>query len=114
MLEHVLGIAGAVLELAQKADQFRMDAVDAAIEGGLLADLADLDVEFLLALFDDVLDAGGMDAAVGDEPFQGHLGDLALERRKGRQDDGLGGVVDDEVHAGGRPRWPGCCGLRGR
>jgi len=42
-----------------------------------------------------------MDAAVGDEPLQGHLGDLALERRKGGQDDGFRGVVDDEIDAGG-------------
>ena len=101
VLEHVLGVAGAVLELAEQAHELGVDAVNAAVEGGLLADLTDLDVKFLLALLDDVLNAGGMDTAVGNEALQGHLGDLALERRKGRQDDGLGGVVDDEVDAGG-------------
>ena len=63
VMQHVLGETGAVLELPEQFDQFGMDAVHAHVEGGLFADLAQLDVKLLLDLLDDVLDARGMDAA---------------------------------------------------
>ena len=43
-----------------------------------------------------------MDAAVGDQALHGDAGDLAPHRVEARQGDGLGGIVDDEIHAGQR------------
>ena len=53
------------------------------------------------ALLHRLLDAGGVDAAVGDKALQRHAGHLAAGLVEAGQGDGLGGVVDDEVHAGG-------------
>ena len=47
-----------------------MQAVDAQIDGRALADLDDLLLDLLLHLGDHLLDAGGMDSAVGDELMQ--------------------------------------------
>ena len=52
------------------------------------------------ALVDDLLDPAGMDPAVGDELGEGDPGDLAADGIEARQDDGLRGVVDDQVDAG--------------
>ena len=102
VLEHVLGEAGAVVQAAEQVDDLGVDAVDADVEGGLLADLLQLGVHLALDLAHDLLDARRVDAAVVDEPLQGLLGDLPLERAEGGQDHGLRGVVDDQVDAGGR------------
>ena len=58
-------------------------------------------VLFDLDFLDDFLDAGGVDAAVRDQPFDGLLRHFAAEGIEARQDDGSGGVVDDELDAGG-------------
>lgn len=58
MLEHVLREAGTVAELAQKADEFGMDAVHARVERGLFAHFADLHFKLLLAFVDNILNAG--------------------------------------------------------
>ena len=42
---------------------------------------------------------GGVDAAVGNELFQGQPGDFPADRLKAGDGDGLRRVVDDEVHA---------------
>src|SRR5256885_14269117 len=54
----------------------------------------------LLDLFDHLFDAGGMDAAVGDEDLERAAGDLAPVRIVGGDQHGLRRVVDDEIHAG--------------
>ena len=41
-----------------------------------------------------------MDAAVLHQALEGDAGDLAADGIESREDDGLGGVVDDEVDAG--------------
>jgi hypothetical protein len=53
-----------------------------------------------LRLFDDVLDAARVDAAVGDELLEGDARRLAADRVEAGEDDGLGRVVDDDVDAG--------------
>ena len=102
MLEHVLREAGTVAELAQKADEFGMDAVHARVERGLFAHFADLHFKLLLAFVDNILNAGRMDAPVLNEAFKGHLGDLAAQGAVCGQDDCFGSVVDDEINAGSR------------
>ena len=101
VLQHVLGEGRTVTQLAQQADDLGMDAVHPGIKRGLFAHLAHLGIQFLLAFLDDVLDAGGMDAAILDQALQGHLGHLTAQRTVRGQDDGLRCIVDDEVHTGG-------------
>ena len=78
-----------------------MQAVDAQLHDRPLAFPLHLQFQLAAALFHRLLDAGGMDAAVADQAFQGHPGHLAACLVEGGQGDGLGGIVDDEVHAGG-------------
>jgi len=101
VLEHVLSVAGAVLHAAQELDELRMDRVQVGFKHRLLAGLADLVLHLAAGLLHDLLDAGGVDAAVGDELLQRHPGDLAAHRVETGDDDRLGRVVDDEVDAGG-------------
>ena len=55
----------------------------------------------MAALFHRFLNAGGVDAAVADQAFQGHAGHLAAGLVEGGQGNGLRGIVDDQVHTGG-------------
>ena len=75
--------------------------MDAHLQHGGFAGLTDLVADLLLGLLHHLLDAGGMDAAVHDQLFEGDPGDLPADRVEGGEDHGLGGIVDDEVHAGG-------------
>ncbi len=99
--EHVLAVAGAVLEAAQELDDLRGQGRNAGVVDGLLAGLAHHEVDLRTSLGDDLLDASGVDAAVGHELGQGQAGDLAADRVEGADDDRLGGVVDDQVDARG-------------
>jgi hypothetical protein len=101
VLEDVLRVGGAEFELAEELDELDRDADDAGFFEGLLAGFFDHAVDFGLGLGDDFLDAGGVDAAVGQELFEGDAGDLAAHGVEGRQHDGAGGFVDDDVDAGG-------------
>ena len=56
---------------------------------------------FFLGLFHTFLDAGGVDAAVHDELFDGQPGDFAPDGIERRHDHRFGGVVDDQIDAGG-------------
>ena len=76
-----------------------MQAVDAGLKDRLLARLAHLRVDLLAGLFHHFLDAGRVDAAVGNELFQGDAGDFPPDGIKAGQDDRLGRVVDDQVDA---------------
>ena len=102
MLQQVLPVGRTVLHLTDQADQFGMQAVDAQIDGRALADLDDLLLDLLLHLGDHLLDAGGMDSAVGDELMQRQTGDLAAHGVEAAQDDRFGRVVDDDLDAGSR------------
>ena len=100
VVEDVLAVARPELEPAEGLDDVGREARDAGVVGGLLAGLAHDRVDLGPGLGDDLLDAAGMDPAVGDELGDGDPGDLAADRVEARQDDGLGGVVDDQVDAG--------------
>ena len=100
VVEHVLAVAGAVVLAAQQLDQLRVQAVDVGLKHGALALGLDGGVHLPLGLFHHLLDAGGVDAAVLDELFQGQPGDLPAHRVKAGDGDGLRGVVDDQIHAG--------------
>ena len=100
VLEHVLTVAGAVLEPSQELDQLGMQVVDAQLEGSGLAFALDDGVDLLLGLLDHLFDAGGMDPAVDDELFKGDPCDLSSDGVEAREDDRLGGIVYDQVYAG--------------
>jgi hypothetical protein len=99
MAEHVLAVARAVLEPAEQLDDLRRQARDARLVGGRLAGLAHDDLDLGPGLGDDLLDATGVDAAVGDELGQGDPSNLAPDGVETGQDHGLGRVVDDQVDA---------------
>ena len=77
VLQDALAVTGAVLQAAQQLDLLGVQAADARVEGDLLAGLVDVVVDLLAALRDDLLDAGRLDAAVGDEFRQRPPRDLA-------------------------------------
>ena len=101
VIQHVLAVAGAVLQAAHQLLQLRMQVVHAELEGGGLAVLAHRFFHLRLHLLDDFLDAGGMDAAVGDQALDRLLRDFAAVGIEARQDDRARRVVDDEIDAGG-------------
>src|SRR5579885_2582760 len=95
--EDVLGVAVAILEHADEPHQLGMDPVDADLEHSPLARFANGLVELLLGFADHLLDARGVDAAIGDEPLEREAGQLAADRVVAGDDDRLRRVVDDEV-----------------
>ena len=102
VLEDVLAVACPELELAQQLDELGMDVVDLELQDGVLALLLDFLFELLLDVFDDLLDAGGMDTAVDDQLLDGQPGHLAPDGVEAREDDRFGRVVHDDVDAGGQ------------
>src|SRR5918992_1302373 len=100
--EHVLAVGGAVLEPAQHPDQLGVQVGDADLQAGVLTGPADLAFDLLLGPVVGLLDAGRVDPAVGDQLLQGEPADLAPDRVEAGQQDGLGGVVDDQVDPGDR------------
>ena len=78
-----------------------MEIVQAELEGDRGAFLAHRLVGLVLHLLDDFFDARRVDAAVGNQPLDGLLGDLAAVGIEARQDDRARRVVDDQIDAGG-------------
>ncbi len=102
VLQQILTVARAVFHLAHHAYQVGVQSVYAQVDGGALAGFDDFLLDLPAYLGHHLLDAGRVYAAVGDELVQGQAGDLAAHGVKSRQHDGLGGIVDDNLDAGGR------------
>ena len=100
VVQYVLTIAGAVAHTAQELDQLGVQAVDVGLKDGALAFRLDGGVHLTLGLLHHLLNAGGVDAAVQNELLQSQPGDLPAHGVKAGDRNGLGGVVDDQVHAG--------------
>ena len=100
VVEHVLPVAGAVLQPADELDELGMQPRHAGVVGGLLPRLAHDDLELLARLGDRLLDPPGMDAAVADELVESHARHLAAHGVEAGQHHRLGRVVDDQVDAG--------------
>ena len=100
VLEHVLAKRSAVTQGAQGLNDLGVQVVDAGIEGSLLASLAHALLNQIGGLVVHLLDAGGVNAAVGNEVLEGNAGSLATDRVEARKNDGLGRVVDHEINAG--------------
>ena len=101
VLEDVLAVAGAVAQAPQQVGLLAVEPAHVGVHTGLLAALADGLGDLLADFGDDLLDAGGVDAAVGDELLEGQAGDLAADGVKGADHHHAGGIVHDHVHAGG-------------
>ena len=102
VLKQVLPVRGAVLHAAHHPDELALHVVDAQVNHRALSGLGDFLFNFLSDLVHHLLDAGRVDAAVGDKLMQAEAGDLTAHWVEAAQDDGLGGVVHNELHAGCR------------
>jgi hypothetical protein len=101
VLELVLAVARPEPHPPHHLDDLGVQAVDAGLVGGRLAFLADVRLDILLRLGDDLLDPSRVDAPVGHQLGQGQPGDLAADRVEPGQRHGVRRVVDDQVDAGG-------------
>ena len=100
VLEQVLSVRRAVFHTTHHADQVGVQSVYAQINGGALADLHDFLLDVLANLVHHFLNAGRVDAAVGDQLVQAQAGHFTADRIKAAQDDGLRGVVHDDLNTG--------------
>src|SRR4029077_10585661 len=98
--EDVLPIRRPVAEPAEELEHLGMEVGDAERERRGLTFLEQLLIELLPHLVYELLDAGGMDAAVLHEAFEGDAGDLAADRVEAGGGERLGGVVEHEGGAG--------------
>ena len=98
--EDILAVRGPELEPAEESEELRGEARDARLVGGLLAGLPNDEVDLGARLGDDLLDPSGVNSAVRHQLGQRDPRDLAADGVEARQDDALGGVVDDQVDPG--------------
>ena len=101
MTQHVLPIAGPIVEGSEHAQDLVAQAPDVRFDGGILADLEDFIVHVDRCLIDHFFDAGGMDAAILDQPFHRPPRHFASDGMKAADHDDAGRVVNNDVHAGG-------------
>ena len=99
MGQHVLAVAGPVLEPSHHPVDLRMQVVKLQLVRGGLTFLECRLIDLRFDFADHLFDAGWVDAAVGDELLDRLFGDLASIRIEARQDDCAGCVVDDELDA---------------
>src|SRR5450830_775125 len=101
VVEHVLAVAGAVLEAPEDSDEFGRHAVHVRVEAGLFPRFLHGGLDLGLRLKVHLLDARRVDTPVGDELGEREARGLAAHAVEARQHHGLGRVVDDEVDARG-------------
>ena len=99
--QHVLAVAGAIVQPAEQVDDAFVEAADLRFLHGFFAVAADLRVDFFLRFGDELFDPRRMDAAVGDELVERDPGDFAADRVERADDHHARRVVDDHVDAGG-------------
>ena len=100
MRQDVLAVAGPELQPAHHAAYLWMQVVDPELERRGFALLERRLVDLRPDLLDHFLDAGGMNAAVGDKLFDGPLGDLPAVGVEAGEDDRPWGIVDDQLDPG--------------
>ena len=87
------------MQPAQHVDEPFVQVLDIHLLGCFFPFAADELFDFLVGLADDFFDPRRMNAAVGDQLFQGLAGDFAADRIEPADDHHSGRVVDDHVHA---------------
>jgi hypothetical protein len=100
MAQHVLPVRSAVFQTPEQFDQLGMDVENADFLAGRFARLANAFLQVAFALLNDFLHAGRVDAAVGDKLLEGQSSHFAPQWVETGNDDCLGRVVHDDVHAG--------------
>src|SRR5204863_2702850 len=100
VVQHVLAIACAELELAEKHDQLWVETVHARLEHRPLALLDDPLVDPSLGLLVGLLDQRRMDTAVGAQPLERQPRDLAPDAVEAREHHRGRRLVDDDVDPG--------------
>ena len=100
MGQHIFAVAVAVFKAAEQADQFRVQAADAHLKGGVLAGAPDGLFNVLLGAVDAFLDAGGLDAPVLDQLGQRQSRDFPAHRVEAGQGYDAGAVVDEDFDPG--------------
>ena len=100
VVEDVLAVAGAELELAEHLRQLGVEAVDLGLEHGALALLGDDEVDLALRLLVGLLAQRRVDAPVGDQLLERQARDLAPHAVEAREHDRGRRLVDDQVDAG--------------
>ena len=85
VIQYVLPIAGAVAQAAQKLYQLVVNAAQAHLQHSPFALLLDGGFHLPAGLFHGLLNAGGVDASVGNQLFQGDAGHLPADRLKAGQ-----------------------------
>ena len=106
VLQDILGVAGAVFELADVFDQFGMDGVNPHVKGGLLPGFLEGPLHLLGDLAHYLLNARRVDAPVGNEAFQGQPGYFPPQGGETGEDDSFRSVINDQIHPGGRLNSP--------
>jgi hypothetical protein len=101
VLELVLPVRRAVLELPERTQDLRVQARAARFDGGLLPGRLDAGFDLLPRLLHDLLDACWVNAAVEHELRQRHACDLAADGVEAGEGHRVGRVVDNQVDAGG-------------
>ena len=99
VVEYILTVGRAVFLPTKQLDDLGMQIVHARLKACAFA--LDLDgvVDLAACLFHHILDAGRMDASVGDELFQRQARNLAAHGVERGNGDCLGRVVDDQIDA---------------
>ena len=97
VMQRVLPAGHAVLQMPKLHGQFGTDAGNAQVEEHLVARILDQIADFILGFGDDLLDESRMDPPVLDQLLHGELRDFAAHGVEPGEDDGIGGVVDDDV-----------------
>ena len=100
VVQHVLAVAGAVVHPTQQLHFLRVQVVDVGLQHGALALGPDDLLHLPFRLLHHLLDAGGVDTAVGDQALQGDAGDFPADGVVAGDGDGLRRVVDDEFRSG--------------
>src|SRR6476646_1135833 len=102
MLQHVLAIARAVLEPTEELDHLRVDVRDPDLGHRVLAGPADALIDLREGPLVYLLDPSGVDPAILHQLLEREAGGLATDGIEAAEDDSVGRVVDDKVHAGRR------------
>ena len=101
MAQHILAVAGAILQAADQLDQIGMQAVDTKVHHSLFALALHLNFQFAAALIHGFLNAGRVDTAIGDQALQGHAGHFTAGLVKAGKGDGFRRIINNEVTASG-------------
>ena len=96
-MQRVLSSGHAIFQLPEQHGQLGTDTGNAQVEEHLLTRILDQVVDLLLGLRNDLLDESGVDSSVLDQLLHGQLRDFAAYGIEPGEDDGIGGVIDDDI-----------------